>query len=236
VTSSGRAIVVTGGTGGLGRAVVTALLARGDRVAVPYRDEGRFAALRASAGATGDSLWGSRTSLDDVDASRVFFDDAATRFGGLNGVAALAGGYRGGGPLETAPVSDWTDMIAGNLTATYATCRAALPHLLKAGGSVVTVSARLASVGGAGAAAYAASKAGIEALTRVLALENRERGVRFNAIAPVTIDTPANRAAMPKADASRWTPPDALARLVLFLLSPDSAPLTGAVLPAEGPA
>lgn len=235
MTTSGRAFVVTGGTGGLGRAVVAALLARGDQVAVPYRDAGRFASLRTSTGANESALLGANVSLDDTEATRGFFDDAAARFGRIDGVAALAGAYRGGATVEAAPAADWHDLIATNLTATWSTCRAALPHLLKAGGSVVTISARLASSGGAQAAAYAVSKAGVEALTRVLALENRERGVRFNAIAPATIDTAANRAAMPKADPARWTSPDVLARLVLFLLSPDSAPLTGAVLPAEGP-
>jgi NAD(P)-dependent dehydrogenase (short-subunit alcohol dehydrogenase family) len=234
-SSSGRAFVVTGGTGALGQAVVAALVGRGDRVAVPYRGDAGFAALRTSTGADEGTLWGARASLEDGDATREFFDAAAARLGRLDGVAALAGGYRGGGSLEAAPASDWPDMMAANLTATWSTCRAALPHLLKEGGSVVTVSSRLASAGGAGSAAYAVSKAGVEALTRVLALENRERGVRFNAIAPVTIDTPKNRAAMPKADPSRWTSPQVLARLILFLLSPDSAPLTGAILPAEGP-
>lgn len=226
---------MTGGTGGLGQAVVATLLARGDRVAVPFRDAGRFAALGGATNASEDSLWGASLSLDDAEATRRFFDDAAGRFGRLDGVAALAGAYRGGATVEAAPAAEWHAMIATNLTATWSTCRAALPHLLKAGGSVVTISSRLASSGGAEAGAYAVSKAGVEALTRVLALENRERGVRFNAIAPVIIDTSANRAAMPKADPSRWTSPEALARLILFLLSPDSAPLTGAILPTEGP-
>jgi NAD(P)-dependent dehydrogenase (short-subunit alcohol dehydrogenase family) len=102
---------------------------------------------------------------------------------------------------------------------------------LKEGGSVVTVSSRAAEAGGAGAAAYAASKAAVLALTRALALENAERGVRFNAISPTVIDTEANRHAMPKADRSRWTAPEDIAKVVAFLLAPASASITGAVIP-----
>jgi NAD(P)-dependent dehydrogenase (short-subunit alcohol dehydrogenase family) len=80
-------------------------------------------------------------------------------------------------------------------------------------------------------AAYAVSKMGVLALTRALALENRGRGVRVNAISPATIDTAANREAMPRADRSAWTAPERIAAVVGFLLSPASAPVTGAVIP-----
>jgi NAD(P)-dependent dehydrogenase (short-subunit alcohol dehydrogenase family) len=99
----------------------------------------------------------------------------------------------------------------------------------------VTVSSRLAAEGGAGSAAYAVSKAGVMALTRVVALENRGRGVRANCVLPGTIDTPENRAAMPGADPRAWTPPAAIARVIAFLLSADSAPTTGAMMPVDGP-
>jgi NAD(P)-dependent dehydrogenase (short-subunit alcohol dehydrogenase family) len=107
---------------------------------------------------------------------------------------------------------------------------------VKQGGSVVTVSSRLALTGGAGAAAYAVSKAGVLALTRVLALENADRGVRFNCVVPGTIDTAANRASMPNASTAGWTAAEAIARVILFLLSRDSAPVTGAVIPVDLPA
>ncbi|HET8647739.1 MAG TPA: SDR family oxidoreductase, partial [Vicinamibacteria bacterium] len=97
----------------------------------------------------------------------------------------------------------------------------------------VTVASRLALEGGAGAVAYATSKAAVVALTRALALENRERSVRFNVVAPGIIDTPDNRASMPGADAARWTSPAAIAEVIAFLLSPHSAPTTGAVLPVD---
>src|SRR5262247_3990811 len=104
------------------------------------------------------------------DAAR-FVDAAASELGGLDGVAALAGAYAGSGTLETAPPAEWERMQETNLATAYATCRAALSSLLPRGGSVVTVASRLAAAGGAGSAAYAVSKAGVLALTRVLALE-----------------------------------------------------------------
>lgn len=230
-----RGVVVTGGAGALGRAVVLALLERGARVAVPYRSPAEWDELRRAAGAN-EALLGARADIADPQAARSFIEEASRGLGRLDGLAALAGAYAGSGTLETAPVEEWERMLQANLGTVFAVCRAALPHLLKQGGSVVTVGAQLANAGGAGAAAYAVSKAGVEALTRVLALENRDRGVRFNCVAPGTIDTPANRRAMPQADASRWTSPAAIARVILFLLSAESAPTTGAMVPVDAPA
>ena len=233
---SGR-YIVSGGTGGLGRVVVEALLRGGARVAVPYRGAAAWDALRAGTGAgrgSAPALWGAPADLADPASASAFVDAAAGAMGGLDGVAALAGAYAGSGPFETAPAREWDDMLRANLATVQGLCRAALPHLGRGGGSVVTVGSRLAEAGGAGAAAYAVSKAAVVALTRVLALENRERGVRFNCVMPAIIDTAANRAAMPGADTSRWTPPADIARVVLFLLSPESAAITGAVVPVGG--
>jgi NAD(P)-dependent dehydrogenase (short-subunit alcohol dehydrogenase family) len=229
------AYIVSGGAGALGRAVVTALLEAGGRVAVPYRSAAGWDALRAELGA-GGSLWGGPADLADPASAAAFVDQAASWLGGLDGVAALAGAYAGSATLEAAPVREWEDMLRANVATTYGVCRAALPHLLTRGGSVVTVGSRLAEAGGSGAAAYAVSKAAVVALTRVLALENRDRGVRFNCVMPGIIDTAANRKAMPGADESAWTPPAAIARVIAFLLSPASAAVSGAVMPVDGKA
>jgi NAD(P)-dependent dehydrogenase (short-subunit alcohol dehydrogenase family) len=230
--TSPLAFVVTGGTGALGRAVVTALVERGARVAVPYRTQSEWDALRAAL--PGKPLWGAAADVGDPAAVSAFFADAAGFLGRLDGVAAIAGAYAGSGTFERAPESEWTAMMSANLGTLYAVCRAALPRLIEHGGSVVSVASRLALEGGAGSAAYAVSKAGVVALTRVLALENEARNVRFNCVLPGTIDTPANRKAMPKADTSRWTPPESIARVVAFLLMPDSSAVNGALVPVAG--
>jgi NAD(P)-dependent dehydrogenase (short-subunit alcohol dehydrogenase family) len=228
------AIVVTGGTGGLGRSLVLRLLGGGTRVAVPYRNAQAFEGLRSSA-AAGGALWGAPADLAQPESAQRFFGAARREVGRLSGLAALAGAWAGSGTFEKAADDEWSRMLAANLETTRIACRAALPHLLEGGGSAVLVSALAATRGGTGAAAYAVAKAGVATLGRVLAEENRRRGVRFNVVAPGTLDTAANRKAMPDADRSTWVSPESLAELIAFLLDPASAPLTGAVLPVEGP-
>jgi NAD(P)-dependent dehydrogenase (short-subunit alcohol dehydrogenase family) len=223
------AVVVAGGTGALGRALVAVLASEGRRVAVPYRSRARFDAAR---GAVGDLVWGAEAEVDTPAGAKAFLDDAVRAVGAIDGVAVVAGGYAGSGPLAETPETEWPEMMKSNLETAHAVCRAAIPHLAP-GSSVVTVASRMIEGGGAGAAAYTVSKAAVAALTRVLALEYAGR-IRFNCVAPGTIDTPDNRAAMPSADRSRWTPPSSIARLIAFLLSPSSAPLTGAYLPVDG--
>jgi NAD(P)-dependent dehydrogenase (short-subunit alcohol dehydrogenase family) len=229
------AVIVTGGTGALGRAVVVHLLARGSRVAVPYRDGEGWRSLQAAAGA-GAPLTGLAADLGDPEKARAFVEQAVTALGGLDGLALVAGGWAGGRPFAEAPADEWTRMLRQNLDTAANACRAALPHLEAKGGSVVAVGSHAVLAGGAGMAAYAVSKLALHGLVRVLALEYRDRGVRVNAVLPGTIDTPSNRRALPRADRSSWTAPEAIARTVAFLLSPDSAPTTGALVPVDGPA
>ena len=233
--SAPLAVIVTGGTGGLGRALVELLLRRGDRVAVPWRKEEDWRALESALGSP-DALLGARADLSDPGGARAFVTDAAARLGSLDALALAAGGWAGGSRFEEAPEGEWDAMLRANVRTVLHTCRAAIPLLARKGGSVVTVGSRAAQTGGSGMAAYAVSKEAVHALTRVLALENRDRGVRFNCVLPGTIDTPANRRAMPDADRSTWTSPEAIARVMAFLLSPESAAITGALVPADGAA
>ena len=230
MTTAAR-IVVAGGTGALGGALVELLLSQGARVAVPYRSAGGFDRLRARVAAA-EALWGAEADIATVPGARSFVDAAASALGGLDGVAIVAGGYAGSASLAETPEDEWPAMMQANLETAHAVCRGAIPHLGD-GGSVVMVASRLIESGGAGAAAYTVSKAAVAALSRVLALEYRARGIRFNCVAPGTIDTPDNRKGMPRADRSKWTSPDSIARVIAFLLSPASAPMTGAYLPVD---
>jgi NAD(P)-dependent dehydrogenase (short-subunit alcohol dehydrogenase family) len=233
--SGPRGVIVTGGTGALGRALVRQLLERGARVAVPYRHEDEWRSLQVDAG-VGTALFGDAVDLSDAAAAKAFVDASARRLAVLDGIALVAGGWAGGHRFDEAPEDEWPRMLGTNLDTVAHVCRAALPHLRKQGGSVVAVGSRAAEAGGAGMAAYAVSKVAVHALVRVLADENRDLGVRFNAVLPGTIDTPANRRAMPEADPTAWTSPGAIARVMIFLLSPESAPTTGALVPVDAPA
>jgi NAD(P)-dependent dehydrogenase (short-subunit alcohol dehydrogenase family) len=230
---SGRGYIVTGGTGALGRAVVLRLLRDGNRVAVPFHTATPWSDLRAAADLS-ESLWGQPADMSDPAAAERFAEAALQWLGGLDGVAALVGGYAGSGHLEAAPETEWDEMLRLNLGSAYATCRAVLPRFGAGGGSLVLVSSQLARSGGAGASAYAVAKAGVETLARVLALENRGRRIRVNAVAPRIIDTPDNRKALPREDHESFTAPDDIAAVITCLLAPESLPVSGAVIPLAG--
>jgi NAD(P)-dependent dehydrogenase (short-subunit alcohol dehydrogenase family) len=114
VSLDGRGIVVGGGTGDLGRAVVPALLSAGARVAVPYRSAESWEALRASV-PSGSALWGAQADITELAAARRFVDESVAWLGSLDGVAALAGAYAGGGHLHEAPEGEWAAMLSANL-------------------------------------------------------------------------------------------------------------------------
>jgi NAD(P)-dependent dehydrogenase (short-subunit alcohol dehydrogenase family) len=154
--------------------------------------------------------------------------------GPLAGLVTLAGGFASGGRLHEAPEDEFARMVELNLMTAMRLARAAMPKLLEAQGSIVCVGARAALDPFAGASGYIVSKAAVLALVRTLAVEYRDDGVRANAILPSVIDTPANRAAMPDADHSTWVPPAEIARVVRFLVSADSAPVSGALMPVYG--
>jgi NAD(P)-dependent dehydrogenase (short-subunit alcohol dehydrogenase family) len=226
---SGHAAIVTGATGALGGAVTAHLVSLGWRVVVPYRDARSWQTLAALA--AGEALIGIEVDISEEAGARSFVAEAAARLGGIDAAALVAGGWAGGARFEDAPAGELGAMLKANLETAAHVCRAALPHLVRSRGSVVAVGSLAAEKAGAGMAAYAMSKSALHALVRVLALENRERGVRVNAVLPGTIDTPANRAAMPGVDASSWSAPDDIAHTIAFLLSPASRPVTGALVP-----
>lgn len=230
--SAPRAAIVTGGTGALGRAVVRRLLEAGARVAVSYRRAEEWRSLQAEAGDDA-ALFGFAAELSDAAAAAAFVEQARERLGLLDAMVLVAGGWAGGTSFDQAPVDEWSRMLRGNLDAAAYVCRAALPALRLQGGSIVAVGSRAAETGGGGMAAYAVSKLALHELVRVLAQENRELGVRVNAVLPGTIDTRANREAMKNATGAGWTSPDRIAQVVVFLLSSEAAATTGALVPVD---
>jgi NAD(P)-dependent dehydrogenase (short-subunit alcohol dehydrogenase family) len=220
-------LVVSGGTGGLGSAVTRVLLEAGWHVVVPYVDDSELARVQ------------DHPELELVKAD--LFDEAAAAGvvarapDPLRGLVNLVGGFAEGGRVHETPIADFERQFELNLRPAYLLSQAALPRMLAAGGgAIVCVSTRAALRPFSGAAGYISSKAAVLAFVDALAVEYTKDGVRANAILPSVIDTPANRASQPDADFSRWVPPEQIARVIAFLCSDDSTPISGAHIPVYG--
>jgi NAD(P)-dependent dehydrogenase (short-subunit alcohol dehydrogenase family) len=222
----GKVVVVTGASGALGKVVAEAALARGARVGgVDY------AASQIPAAAN-------RIELGDIDLSdaaqaKKAVDAVASHFGRLDALINIAGGFAFEAVAEGDPKT-WQRMYALNVLTALNASRAALSHLAaSSSGRIVNVGAMGALQAGAGMGAYAASKAGVHRLTEALAAEWKGK-ITVNAVLPSIIDTPANRASMPKADFGKWVTPQELADVILFLVSDAASAITGALLPVSG--
>ncbi len=219
-----RDVVITGGTGGLGRAVVGALLASGARCHVTWLFERELE----------DFPHRDAVTLHRVDCA----DEEAVRalYAGVDGLWAslhLIGGFAMAGVTETS-LEDFLGQQRINVQTCFLCCREAVRALRGSGGRIVNVAARVAAAPVGGMLAYSTAKGAVAALTRALAAEVLGDGILVNAIAPSIIDTPANRAAMPDADFSTWPRPAELAEAIAFLCSPENTLTTGAVLPVYG--
>jgi NAD(P)-dependent dehydrogenase (short-subunit alcohol dehydrogenase family) len=236
MTLNGKTAIVTGGTGALGGAVVAAFLGAGAAVAVPFRRPGELEELRGRLGLAPDApLHGEAVDLADEAAVAAAYARLANALGGLDIVVNVAGGFSGGQPVHEAGWAIWQQQLDTNLKTAVLSCAAAIPHLIsRGGGAIVNVGTRTATQPGAKLAAYAASKRAVLQLTEALAAELRDHEITVNSVLPSTIDTPSNRQAMPGADHSRWVAPEAIARVVLFLVGPDARIISGAHVPVYG--
>ncbi len=228
---------VTGGTGALGRAVTNRFLESGYQVAVTYRTESEWDALRREHedAARAGRLLGFASDVTQEDPVRNAIGSTAKRFGGLRVLVHLAGGYRGGEPVESVEERTVRGMIELNLISAFWAAKHAIPHLKRAGdGRLLFISSRGAVECYPGASAYAAAKLGLHALVQTLAKELKKTGITANAVLPSMIDTPSNRASMPDADFSAWVPPDSVAGLLAYLASPAAGATSGALVPIYG--
>jgi NAD(P)-dependent dehydrogenase (short-subunit alcohol dehydrogenase family) len=232
----GKVAIVTGGAGALGGAVVQAFLEQGARVVVPFVVPGDLERLRGEPGIpAGATLAGALVDLTDEAAVAGYYDGVAAAEGAIDILVNAAGGFEGGPPVHETSWSLWEQQIAINLKTAVLSSRAAVPHMLRrGGGAIVNVASRTAVESGARVAAYAVAKRGVLQLTRAMAAELVEANVTVNAVMPSVIDTPANRAAIPKADFTRWVRPVDIARVILFLAGPDARVVSGAAVPVYG--
>jgi NAD(P)-dependent dehydrogenase (short-subunit alcohol dehydrogenase family) len=226
-----RSALISGGTGGLGVAVVEAFLAAGWRVVVPWVAERELERLPPR-----DGLSLVEADLFEPDSvARVAADAAGDPGAPLGAVVNLVGGFAQGGRVHETPIEDFEAQLRLNLRATYLVTQAGLPHLVDAGGGgIVCVGTRAALRPFRGAAGYITSKAAVLAFVQAVAVEYRDDGVRCNAVLPSVIDTPANRESEPDADHARWVSPAQIAAVIRFLCSEESAPVSGAAIPVYG--
>ena len=228
-------VLVTGGTGGLGRTVASAFLEEDATVAVTYRNQPEWEKFKTAASAHASRLEGHEVDVTDETAVRQFVEKILSKHGRLDALVNTVGGYAGGLKLWEMETKVFEQMLNLNLRSGYALSRATVPAMLKQGrGAIVNVAAKAAFDHAAGASAYAASKAAAVAMIDSLAADLKGTGVRVNTILPSIIDTEANRKAMPKADFAKWPKPADIARVILFLCSDDAKVIHGASIPVYG--
>ncbi len=226
-----RTAIVTGGTGGLGSAVVSRLLDDGWRVVVPWIAEAELERVER------------RDGLELVEAD--LFEqasvngviEAAVSEGAppLAGLVNLVGGFAMGERVHETPIEDFEKQFRLNLRPAYLMTQAVVPQMLEHdGGAIVCVGTRAALQPFSGAAGYISSKAAVIAFSSAVATEYKDDRIRCNTILPSVIDTPGNRASMSDADFDRWVKPAEIAGVIAHLLSEDSSPVSGAAIPVYG--
>ena len=225
-----KIVLVTGANGGLGTHVTKAFLEAGANVIGSSRkiqqsefDTKNFTAISAG--------------LSSYDDAKRLVDEVVQRFRRLDVLVHTVGGFAGGVSVAETDDTTFERMLDMNLNSTFHILRATIPVLRRSGsGRIIAIGSRAALEPGAGVGAYSASKAAMLSLVRTVALENQDAGLTANVILPGTIDTTANRAAMPKADFGKWVDPDNIANLVVWLTGDSAKEITGAALPMYGAA
>jgi len=226
-----RVALVTGGSGALGQAIVHRFLREGDTVCVPYIVDAERARLEGSLdGGTRPRVMLERCDVTDDAAMAQLAAAVIARHRRIDVLVTGVGGFAGGALVETDRAT-WDRMLTMNLTSAFTAARAVVPHMLTAGGGrVVMIASRAVVPPAGGFIAYTVAKAGVIALMQALAQEVKSKGVTVNAVAPSTMDTPANRAAMPDADPKTWVPVTAVAEAVAQLAADSAGYVTGTLV------
>jgi NAD(P)-dependent dehydrogenase (short-subunit alcohol dehydrogenase family) len=227
--------IITGGTGGLGRQVARRLAGRDHRLALTYLVPEEALEVEEMLRLPEDRLILKRVDCADGEAMTAFVKDVVSRFGELNALVGLVGGWSGGRDVEETDDVRFERMLDLNLRPSFNAARAAIPYLRRAPwGRIVMLGSRSALEPPAGQAMYNVAKAGVVALTRSIAEELRDSNVTANVVLPSLIDTPAFREVVPFANYVDWPTPDEIAAVIEFVVSPESAVINGAMIPAYG--
>jgi NAD(P)-dependent dehydrogenase (short-subunit alcohol dehydrogenase family) len=232
---SDQVVAITGAAGNLGIATARAFQTANARLVLLDRAAERLPQLFPELAASSNHYLATGVDVNDADAVARVVTQTLARFGRVDALINTAGGYRAGTPLHETPLGDWDFLLNLNARSVFNVCRAFIPPMLKQdAGKIVNIASRGGLAGEANAAIYSASKSVVIRLTESLAAELKGHGINVNCILPGLIDTPPNRAAMPKADFSKWVTPETLAAVILFLCSQAAAAIHGAALPVYG--
>jgi len=215
--------MITGAAGHLGRAVTKAFAELGASLALVDRREEKSEHLFLQA------------DLRDAQSVQRAADRVLERFGRIDVLCNIAGAFRMGSPVHETSDADWDFLFDVNARSVLHTSRAVVPAMLKAGsGKIVNIGAYAALKGAAAMGAYVASKSAVIRITETMAAELRDKNINVNCVLPTILDTPDNRAAMPKADPGRWVALPDLAAVIVFLASDEARAIHGAAIPVTG--
>lgn len=227
--------VITGAAGNLGAAVARAFQGAGAKLALIDRSSDRLPNLFPDLVNSPNYFFTPPTDVTDQESVSAAIEEIVRRFGRIDVLVNTAGGYRAGTPLHETSLDDWELMLNLNARSVFVMCRAAIRQMLRQNdGRIINVASRAALGGDALHAAYSVSKTAVVRLTESMDAELKNHGVNVNCVMPGMIDTPQNRAAIPKADFSKWVAPEAIADVILFLASDGARAIHGAAIPVYG--
>ncbi len=229
---SNQTVIVTGAAGSLGSNVADFFFRAGAKIALV---DISFSKLNRPRWKNAKNVGFFETDLTNVNSVNNSIDQIIKRFGNIDCLANIAGGFKMGPKVHETPVSEWDFMLNMNAKSVFLMCRAVIPHMLeKKKGKIVNIAARAATEGKAKMAPYCVSKAAVITLTQSLAAEHKFNNINVNCILPGTIDTQQNRNDMPDANFNNWVPTADLANEILHLCSEQAKGITGAAVPVYG--
>lgn len=231
----GRVVLITGGTGALGREVSMAFLKSNSFVAITYHSDKEISQLESKLGNLMKNAILIQADIGDEQQIKKTVSDIIKKYGQIDILANVVGGYLGGKKVTEMAEKEWDLMMNLNLKTAFLVSKHVVEQMVKQGsGKIIHVAARMGLKGIGGNSAYSASKSGLIRLVESLSDEVKGNNINVNCIMPSTIDTDANRKDMPSADFSKWVKPSEIARVMLFLASDDSRPIHGAAIPVYG--
>jgi NAD(P)-dependent dehydrogenase (short-subunit alcohol dehydrogenase family) len=223
-----KVVLITGAKGGLGTNVTQAFLRAGASVA------GTSRSIKQS-DFPQPNFFAVAGDISEANGANEVVQSTLQNYGRVDALVHVMGGFEGGKRVDETDDATWERMRDLNLSSGFYIARAVLPHMRAAGrGRIIAIGSLSATEPHSGISAYVVFKTALATLFRTIALENAGSGITSNIILPGTMDTPANRAAMPSVDPAKWVQPEDVARLILWLAGDEAAQVNGAVIPVYG--